>query len=132
MLKSLNRVRFSYGRLALVGDAAHVVHPLAGQGLNIGMYDAAGLVDSLLSSAELGEDIGASPKPTCAHLHTLADFATRELLQRIFVVDRWLCCAIPLRAATAARKHSGSGGVACDAAPHAFGRPTGHRSSISW
>ena len=46
-------------RLALVGDAAHVVHPLAGQGLNIGMYDAAGLVDSLLSSAELGEDVGA-------------------------------------------------------------------------
>merc|ERR1711871_1556664 len=47
-------------RLALVGDAAHVVHPLAGQVLNIGMYDAAGLVDSLLSSAELGEDVGGS------------------------------------------------------------------------
>lgn len=51
--------RFVGDRLALVGDAAHVVHPLAGQGLNIGFRDVAALVETLVDSARLGLDIGS-------------------------------------------------------------------------
>ncbi len=51
--------RFVGDRLALVGDAAHVVHPLAGQGLNIGFRDVAALVETLVETARLGLDIGS-------------------------------------------------------------------------
>ena len=48
-------------RLALIGDAAHVVHPLAGQGLNIGMRDVAALAETIVEATRLGLDIGAAP-----------------------------------------------------------------------
>ena len=46
-------------RLALIGDAAHGVHPVAGQGLNMGLKDAAALAEVLAEAARLGEDLGA-------------------------------------------------------------------------
>lgn len=46
-------------RLVLVGDAAHVVHPLAGQGLNIGMRDVAALTETIVEATRLGLDIGS-------------------------------------------------------------------------
>jgi 2-octaprenyl-6-methoxyphenol hydroxylase len=52
--------RFVAERLALVGDAAHAVHPLAGQGLNIGFRDVAALTEIVVEGARLGLDIGAS------------------------------------------------------------------------
>jgi 2-octaprenylphenol hydroxylase len=45
--------------LALVGDAAHAIHPLAGQGVNLGFLDAAALLDVLIQSKEAGRNIGA-------------------------------------------------------------------------
>jgi 2-octaprenyl-6-methoxyphenol hydroxylase len=45
-------------RVALVGDAAHAVHPIAGQGLNMGLKDAAALAEVVAEAFRLGEDIG--------------------------------------------------------------------------
>jgi 2-octaprenyl-6-methoxyphenol hydroxylase len=48
-------------RLALVGDAAHGLHPIAGQGLNAGLRDVGALAEVLSDAARRGEDIGAAP-----------------------------------------------------------------------
>jgi 2-octaprenyl-6-methoxyphenol hydroxylase len=45
-------------RLALVGDAAHVIHPIAGQGLNMGLKDIAALAEVVVDAARLGIDLG--------------------------------------------------------------------------
>ena len=51
--------RYVAPRLALVGDAAHGVHPIAGQGLNLGFRDVGALAEVLVEAARRGEDIGA-------------------------------------------------------------------------
>jgi 2-octaprenyl-6-methoxyphenol hydroxylase len=47
-------------RFALAGDCAHGIHPIAGQGLNLGLKDAAALAETVLDAARLGLDIGSA------------------------------------------------------------------------
>ncbi|GLK81881.1 FAD-dependent monooxygenase [Methylopila turkensis] len=75
-------------RVALVGDAGHVVHPLAGQGLNIGLRDVMALTTILATAARAGEDLG-SPA-TLARYEGARRFdvasvaATTDALYRLF------------------------------------------------
>lgn len=78
--------RYVLPHLALIGDAAHVVHPLAGQGVNLGCLDAAVLVDSLLRDHERG---------LWAHFQTLNRYETQRrshnsLMMHSFSALGWL------------------------------------------
>lgn len=58
-LKRQHAQEYVKGGVALVGDAAHLINPLAGQGVNIGFLDAAALAQVLVEAHALGEDIGS-------------------------------------------------------------------------
>jgi 2-octaprenylphenol hydroxylase len=62
--------RYDADRFVLLGDAAHAVHPLAGQGVNLGLRDVAELRDTLLAARAAGRDVGAP--------HVLRRYARRR------------------------------------------------------
>ncbi|MBV8971671.1 MAG: UbiH/UbiF/VisC/COQ6 family ubiquinone biosynthesis hydroxylase [Sphingomonadaceae bacterium] len=87
-------------RLVLIGDAAHGIHPIAGQGLNMGLRDVAALAEVLVDSARLGLDLGA-PAVTARYsawrrLDNSMVGAVTDGLNRLF--------AIPGRAPAAVRR----------------------------
>ena len=87
-------------RLALVGDAAHGIHPIAGQGVNVGFRDVATLVEVLVEGKRLGLDLG-DPALLARYqrwrsLDTLMVSVATDGLQRLF--------GIPGKTANAARR----------------------------
>jgi 2-octaprenyl-6-methoxyphenol hydroxylase len=88
-------------RIALVGDAAHVIHPIAGQGLNMGLKDVAALAEVIVDAVRLGLD----PYQRWRRFDTMAMAAATDGLNRLFsnrsdvlrlardfglgLVDRW-------------------------------------------
>jgi 2-octaprenyl-6-methoxyphenol hydroxylase len=87
-------------RLALVGDAAHGIHPIAGQGLNLGFRDAAALTQVLVEGARLGLDMGDAQLldryRRWRSLDTFTVAAATDALTRIY--------AVPGRAASSVRR----------------------------
>ena len=57
-LSLMQAERYTARRLALIGEAAHVIHPIAGQGLNVGIRDVAALAEAVIDARRLGLDIG--------------------------------------------------------------------------
>jgi 2-octaprenylphenol hydroxylase len=60
-LRRLHADHYVRERAALVGDAAHAIHPLAGQGINLGLLDAATLAEVVLEARDRQRDIGSLP-----------------------------------------------------------------------
>lgn len=85
--------QYTRSRLALVGDAAHCCHPVGGQGLNLGIRDAAALAEVLRSAHQQGEDIGnlsvLRRYERWRKLENLTILGFTDLLDRVFSTG-WL------------------------------------------
>ena len=83
--------RFVADRFALLGDAAHLIHPIAGQGLNLGLKDVAALAETIVDAARLGLDPGTADVlegyERARRFDTVAMGAVTDGLNRLFSND---------------------------------------------
>ncbi len=94
-VKLMQSQQYTAPRLALVGDAAHCCHPVAGQGMNLGIRDAAALAEILIAAERAGEDIGSEVvlnrytrwrKPENWAILAFTDFLDRLFSTRLFPI----------------------------------------------
>jgi 2-octaprenylphenol hydroxylase len=87
-LQQMHSKAYIAPRMALVGDAAHAIHPLAGQGVNLGFQDAHSLASEWLRARQRGHDVGAEQTlrryQRQRQAHNLAAMATVEGFKRLF------------------------------------------------
>lgn len=90
-LKMLHADTYTAPRVALVGDAAHTVHPLAGQGLNMGQSDVAALIKTIETALLRGQDIGS---PLALDYYTASAWPSNHVmlgvcdkLHKVFLFD---------------------------------------------
>jgi len=79
LLKAQEQVR---ARVALIGNAAHTLHPIAGQGFNLGMRDVAALAEVITDARQWGEDMGG-----WLVLNRYADWRHRDQWQTVWFTD---------------------------------------------
>jgi 2-octaprenyl-6-methoxyphenol hydroxylase len=94
-VKLMQSQQYTAQRLALIGDAAHCCHPVAGQGMNLGIRDAAALAEILIAAHQAGEDIGSDAvlnrytnwrKPENWAILAFTDFLDRTFSTRILPI----------------------------------------------
>jgi 2-octaprenyl-6-methoxyphenol hydroxylase len=94
-VKLMQSHQYTANRLALIGDAAHCCHPVAGQGMNLGIRDAAALAEILVAAHQAGEDIGSDAvlnryqnwrKPENWAILAFTDFLDRTFSTRILPI----------------------------------------------
>jgi 2-octaprenyl-6-methoxyphenol hydroxylase len=94
-VKLMQSKQYIAPRLALIGDAAHCCHPVAGQGMNLGIRDAAALAEILIAAHQAGEDIGSKAvleryanwrKPENWVILAFTDFLDRMFSTRILPI----------------------------------------------
>ncbi len=94
-VKLMQSQQYTAHRLALIGDAAHCCHPVAGQGMNLGIRDAAALAEILIAAERAGEDIGSNAvlnrytrwrKPENWAILAFTDFLDRLFSTRLFPI----------------------------------------------
>jgi len=90
-LSAMHAQRYVDTRLALVGDAAHGIHPIAGQGLNLGFRDVIALSDLVIAAVRAGTDPGASALLAQYQRQRRPDnllmLAATDVLDRLFSTD---------------------------------------------
>lgn len=87
-LTAMHAARYTAERLALVGDAAHGIHPIAGQGLNLGFHDATSLAALVAEALDTGEDPGSpallARYQAARRPKTVAMLGATHALERLF------------------------------------------------
>lgn len=90
-LTVISAQRFAAGRIALVGEAAHVIPPVGAQGLNLGLRDAAAIAELVVDAWKAGRDVGAGDLLVRYDFARRADIGTRtlavDLLNRSLLTD---------------------------------------------
>ena len=90
-LSAMHAQRYVDTRLALVGDAAHGIHPIAGQGLNLGFRDVMALSDLVIAAVAAGEDPGAAGMLALYQRRRRPDnlmmLGATDMLDRLFSTD---------------------------------------------
>jgi 2-octaprenyl-3-methyl-6-methoxy-1,4-benzoquinol hydroxylase len=87
-LRRQHALNYTKEGVALIGDAAHMIHPLAGQGVNIGLLDAAALAQTLIAARRAGKDFGSArvleEYESMRRGNNLVMMTTMDLFYRVF------------------------------------------------